>query len=75
MLEGKELAGLIGSVGSYSVDVDAVGKVVIVLETNVFKLFELVTKKTGTPLDDKLLAGVKSLLGIKDVEPDKPAGE
>lgn len=37
-----------------------------VIETNIFKLAEEITKKTGTPWDDKALALIKSVLGIED---------
>lgn len=35
------------------------------IETNIFKLAELITKKTETQWDDKALEGLKGLLGIK----------
>lgn len=34
------------------------------VETNIFKIAELIAAKTQTPYDDKLVAGLKNLLGI-----------
>lgn len=41
----------------------------LAIETNIFKLAEAIAKKTETELDDKAIAGLKSILGIKDAEP------
>lgn len=65
MLEGKELEGNIGSVGTYSVDVDADGIVTagVGFKVDVLDLLEKLAAKTGTTLDDSLVAGIKKLLG------------
>lgn len=55
---------------SYEKDLElAKVKSVNSVETDVFKIMELITKKTKTELDDKGLAVIKSLLGIKDEAP------
>lgn len=82
-LEGKEIDGKIGDEGSYFMDVDAKGNVVIEAaytkqvsgaevkaslqaKASLFTIAEGIAAKTGTPWDDKLVAGLKSLLGIVD---------
>ena len=64
MLDGKELVGQIGNVGSYSADIDDAG----ILELSVGIKIDLVAEleklaaKTETPVDDKAIAWVKSML-------------
>lgn len=48
-------------------------KISAVLELDIFKLLEELAKKTETQLDDKALATIKLLLGIKDEAPAAPA--
>lgn len=43
------------------------------IETNIFKLAEEIAKKTKTDLDDKAIAGLKLILGIKDLVDAVPA--
>lgn len=35
------------------------------VETNIFKIAEKIAAQTATPWDDKAIAGLKSILGIK----------
>lgn len=35
------------------------------VETDIFAILEKITEKTDTKFDDKLVAGIKALLGIK----------
>ena len=53
---------------SYDKDLDGFAKVkaVISLESNIFTIAEKIAAKTATPFDDSAIAGIKSLLGIKD---------
>jgi len=82
MLEGKELEGKFGDVGSYYIDADAHGTVKFSatvdkdfgyakvssansVESNIFSLAEMIAKKNNFDWDDKAIAGIKSILGIK----------
>lgn len=49
-------------------------KSVTEIETNIFVLAEAIAKKTETTLDDKAVAGIKAILGIKDAVVEEPAG-
>lgn len=55
---------------SYSKKLDELleAKAEIGLKTNIFKLAEKIAAKTATPWDDKAVAGLESLLGIKKDE-------
>lgn len=85
MLEGKEIEGAFdgggyyidvddkGGVkieGTYEKDLGVAKiKSVTTIETDIFVLAEMMTKKTETTWDDTAVAGLKSLLGIKDEAP------
>lgn len=53
---------------TYSKDLDGFAKVnsTTEVESNIFMIAEKIAAKTATPWDDKAVAGLKSLLGIKE---------
>lgn len=76
MLEGKEVEGKIGEVGSYSVDVDSKGMLLaeakvetawggasVLLKLDLIAECEKLAAKTSTKLDDQFIATLKALLG------------
>jgi hypothetical protein len=65
VLEGNELAGNIGDVGSYTVDLTSQGmlKATMVIEIDLVAEAEKLAAKTGTPIDDKAIAWLKMLMG------------
>lgn len=64
MLEGKELEGKLGSIGSYHVDVNNKGELElgIAVKVDIIKELETLAKKSQTPIDDAAIAWIKSLL-------------
>lgn len=64
MFEGKELEGKIGSVGSYSADVNGQGVIELSVGVKIDLIAELekLALKTQTPIDDQAIAWVKKLL-------------
>lgn len=64
MLEGKEVEGKIGEFGGYSVDLQKDGKLVVAVEARIDLIAELekLAAKTSTPMDDVVIAWVKSAL-------------
>lgn len=65
MLEGKELEGNIGSIGSYSADLDAQGnlEVMVGVKIDLIAECEKLAAKTDTTLDDSFVAVLKKLTG------------
>lgn len=65
MLEGKEVEGKIGTVGEYTVDVDAQGIVHagVGIKIDLLEILSKLAAKTGTPIDDAAVAWIKTLLG------------
>lgn len=64
MLEGKEVEGKLGSIGTYHVDVNQKGEleVGIGIKIDLVKELETLAKKTSTPVDDAAIAWIKGLL-------------
>jgi hypothetical protein len=69
MLEGKELEGKIGSVGSYEVDVTPELKLKIAIGAEVDLVGELkkLAEKTDTPMDDLVIAWLEKLAAAAKV--------
>lgn len=65
MLEGKEVSGVIGNIGTYSVDLDATGvvEVSVGVKVDVVAELEKLALKTDNAIDDKIVQLVKSALG------------
>jgi hypothetical protein len=65
MLEGKEVEGKIGSVGSYHADLDAQGNLEVMVGVKVDILAELekLAAKSATKIDDSVVEALKKLLG------------
>lgn len=63
MLEGKEVQGKIGDVGSYSVDVDAQGnlEVMVGVKVNLVAEAKKLAAKTQTPVDDAAIAWLEKI--------------
>lgn len=59
--------GLVKLTAVYDKDLDGYAKVKnsTEIESNIFTLAEKIAAKTGNPWDDKAVAGLKSILGIK----------
>jgi len=70
MLEGKELEGKIGSIGSYSVDISDTGMLAASVGLNIDLLAELakLAKKTGTKIDDTVVQALMKLFGRTEAE-------
>lgn len=66
IVDVSETGGVVVS-NTYSKDIDGLVKVSseTKVETSVFAILERIAAKTSTTWDDKAIAGVKSLLGIK----------
>jgi hypothetical protein len=64
MLDGKEVVLPIGSYGEASLDIKDSGEleIAVSLKVNILDLLQGLAAKTSTPLDDKALEWVKSLL-------------
>lgn len=64
MLEGKEVEGKLGSIGTYHADVNDKGEleIGIGIKIDIIKELETLAKKSKTPIDDAAIAWVKSLL-------------
>lgn len=76
-LEGKELEGQLGTNGSYSLDVDTSGKVVItvsymlagalkasmLVEADVMDILQSLADKTSTTFDNRALDMIKLAIG------------
>ncbi len=65
MLEGKEVQGNIGSIGSYSADLDDKGNLVVAIEVHVDLVAEAkkLAAKTNTAIDDKAIEWLEKLMG------------
>jgi hypothetical protein len=65
MLEGQELAGNIGSIGKYAVDIQPDGHLELSVGVKIDLLHEIekLAAKTGTQIDDNVVAFLKKLMG------------
>lgn len=70
MLEGKELEGNIGKIGSYSVDITPQFKLKVAVGVEVDLVAELkkLAEKTKTPIDDAVAAWLEKLAAAQPQE-------
>lgn len=70
MLEGKELEGNIGKIGTYSVDITPQFKLKVAVGVEVDLVAELkkLAAKTNTPIDDAVAAWLEKLAAAQPAE-------